>query len=526
MSPPVGKPAPSTPRQVRWALGAILLLGLALRLPGILWGFPALPFTGQYHPDELATYGHAVGFPGNYLTSTSYVHGSSVPYLVAAVLLPVKLLVAAPTWSLICLMAMRLTSVAMGTTSVWLVFRLGRRFYGDRGGLVAAALLAVAIVPVMNSSFATPDVTMGALLLASALAANRAFETGRVRDALAAGALAGLLLGTKVTMAILFVIPIVLALAGPPTTRLSRRLLLLAVLVAVAGAVFALTNIHVVLRPSEFLQYWREQKYAWYDRSAVPFGEVPGVWWRQSVVAVGLPTMWLFVVGVPAMGRRDLRFKLALLLFLAIYFMGLRHYVLPRFVASVAPIVCLFAAAPCAWLLARSRPWSWMGAAAAAAAMCWGLWYDVAGIRLRLRDPRTRAARFMARSIPPGSTLGVATPYPEVVSAWEYPRMDNPRWRRIDFLQHPDFVVVSSISYDLMAQAVHSPKLGKNYTWDPSALRDWYQYRPPSPEVFKFFAKLVDGSEDYVLYQSFEPPSVGLPVDFAGIGVRIYARAR
>jgi hypothetical protein len=69
-------------------LMAIFVAGLMLRASTILWGVPLLPYVGTYHPDERTTYEHALYFPGNYGVDTNFIHGATVPYLMAAILSP------------------------------------------------------------------------------------------------------------------------------------------------------------------------------------------------------------------------------------------------------------------------------------------------------------------------------------------------------------------------------------------------------------------------------------------------------
>ena len=88
-------------------LMAILLAGFMLRASTILWGVPLLPYVGTYHPDERTTYEHALYFPGNYGVDTNFIHGATVPYLMAAILSPVRWVVTFENWELVCRLGMR-----------------------------------------------------------------------------------------------------------------------------------------------------------------------------------------------------------------------------------------------------------------------------------------------------------------------------------------------------------------------------------------------------------------------------------
>ena len=76
----------------------IVVIGFLLRVSTILWGVPVLPFVGIYHPDEHSTYSHALYFPQTYGIETNFVHGSTLPYLMAALLSPVKAMITFEHW--------------------------------------------------------------------------------------------------------------------------------------------------------------------------------------------------------------------------------------------------------------------------------------------------------------------------------------------------------------------------------------------------------------------------------------------
>src|SRR5207244_8157898 len=71
----------------------IIIFGFLLRVSTICWGAGILPYTGRYHPDEKKTFQNAVEFPSNYGIDTEFTNVSTVPYLFATVILPVKYIV-------------------------------------------------------------------------------------------------------------------------------------------------------------------------------------------------------------------------------------------------------------------------------------------------------------------------------------------------------------------------------------------------------------------------------------------------
>ena len=92
--------------------------------------------------------------------------------------------------------------------SVFLVYLLGRRMYGQGVGLLAAGLTALAVIHVQNSHFYRPETFSLLFVLASFWAMLRMVERRRLLDSALLGLLVGLALAPKVS-----VLPLVLPLA-------------------------------------------------------------------------------------------------------------------------------------------------------------------------------------------------------------------------------------------------------------------------------------------------------------------------
>jgi hypothetical protein len=126
------------------------------------------------------------------------------------------------------------------------VYFVGRQLWNRRTGLVAAAILCFAFLPVAFSRIAVTDVGTLAPVALTLLFAIRMLETGGWKWCAAAGAAAGLAIGFKYTAGLILLAP-ALALALPLLERRDRAALRTAALGALAvgaGAVlaFLLTN--------------------------------------------------------------------------------------------------------------------------------------------------------------------------------------------------------------------------------------------------------------------------------------------
>ena len=104
----------------------------------------------------------------------------------------------------------RAVSALADVGSVLLVFVLGRRIYGAKVGLLAAALTALAVVHVQNSHFYRPETFASLFTLASFWAMFRMMERKRLADSLLLGIFAGLAVAPKVS-GIMVLCPLALA---------------------------------------------------------------------------------------------------------------------------------------------------------------------------------------------------------------------------------------------------------------------------------------------------------------------------
>ncbi len=192
------------------ALAVTLVVALALRLYGVEWdsGYPFTP-----HPDERAILMKVgeLGLPGpgdvgdlldadrSPLNPRWFPYGSFPLYLLKGFQ---GLLSALPGIEIHDLRVLgRGLSALADTATVALVYLLGARLCGRREGLLAAILVTLAVLHVQLSHFFAVDTIMAACAVAAVYLLARVAREGRARDSLAAGAVIGLGIATKVTLA-------------------------------------------------------------------------------------------------------------------------------------------------------------------------------------------------------------------------------------------------------------------------------------------------------------------------------------
>lgn len=151
----------------------------------------------------------------------------------------------------------RIVSALAGAGTAVILFLIGRRFFGKIGGLIAAAVVAVAPAFVIHSRFQTTDAFATFLLACSVFFALRLLDTDEskkmLRTAVFSGMFAGLSAGTKYTGAVVLIcLYAVLALRRRPESlrmgAIATGAAVLAFLVATPGA---------VLEPARFVRDFR-----------------------------------------------------------------------------------------------------------------------------------------------------------------------------------------------------------------------------------------------------------------------------
>lgn len=242
----------SLPRVHRLVLGLILAAGLALRVWNIDYG---LPFV--YSVDEGSHFTSvAVQMFWEDLDPGYYQNPSAYTYAIYAVLRvmygPLGFLFDLPFGNVT-------EQFAKDPTEIWVVARVlaallctaavaatywaGRRLWGVREGLVAAAVLAFAFLPVAYSRVAVTDVgaLIGVALSLGFAARAHSADRSPLRDLALAGMAAGLAIAFKYTAG-LALLPVGLAAAGRMRDRGPRALGGLVLGAVAAAAVFAALN--------------------------------------------------------------------------------------------------------------------------------------------------------------------------------------------------------------------------------------------------------------------------------------------
>jgi hypothetical protein len=345
----------------------------------------------------------------------------------------------------------RVCAALLGTLAVWLLYLAGARLF-DRGvALLAAALEAVAFLPVFYAHLALNDVPTLAPLTLSLLGTAGVLRKGRERDYLLAGVGLGLGCATKYTAGVML-LPLLAAAAAQylETPSAGRRVVAGLVLAGAAALVsFLVADPYSVLDFHAFEQGLahqsslsgeaqgklgapRESGYVYYLWSLTW-----GLGWVPAVAALG---------GAVTVWRREPRLGWVLvpapLLYLV--FMGAEGRYFGRWLLPIFPIVCLLAAFSALQLVKAltqrvPRLRTALTALVVLALCAQGVLYSVhSGLVLSRADTRALTRAWMVAHIPAGTPVVVEPVVPdEWVQDVGHPTLTTPdgdRWPKYQSL--------------------------------------------------------------------------------------------
>ncbi len=440
-----GRAAPAATSGRRWAwagLAVVLAAGLGLRLWGVRQGLPYaynadeadhfVPHAiemfrqGTLNPHYFANppgftyvlhFLFAIAYGGAHGAVHAYDHDPEAVYTLA-----------------------RVAAAVLGTLALWLLYLTGARLFGRAVGLLAAAVEAVAFLPVFYAQLALNDVPTLAPVTLSLLGTAGVLRKGRLRDHALAGIGLGLACATKYTAGIVLLPYLAAAgvrlLDAEPRGR-PRALLGPALLALCAAAAFFVANPYSLLDYSSFHRELVHQSTlsaeAQGKLGAPKNGGIVYYLWSLTWGLGWIPAL-AALAGAVAIWWRSPRLGLVLVPAPVAYliFMGTEGRYFGRWLMPILPIVCLLAAfagaAFVGWALRgrasepRDRRF-WLGqrdarilglpptgAAIAVAVLLLGqgaVFSVHSGLVLSREDTRTLTRQWMVANIPAGAKVVV-----------------------------------------------------------------------------------------------------------------------
>jgi 4-amino-4-deoxy-L-arabinose transferase-like glycosyltransferase len=438
----------------------------------------------------------------------------------------------------------RIAAAGLGTAALWLLYAVGARLFNRGVGLLAAAIEAVAFLPVFYAHLALNDVPTLAPLTLSLLGSAGILRRGRMLDHVVAGVGLGLACATKYTAGIALV-PLLAAVASRflDGEEAAARMALLGLLVAGSTALltFLLANPYAILDYQGFhagLVHQSSLSGESQGKLGAPrsggvlyylWSLTWGLGWVPALAALGgAVTVWR--------AERRLGWLLVPPAVLFLLFMGTQGRYFGRWLMPVLPILCLLAAhfaLTLPGLLARRRRPARLALATVIvlALLAQGLIYSVhAGLVLSRADTRSLTRAWMLAHIPANARIVVEPIAPEEWAHESRPgtsTLHNPRrWRKYDSLLpriSPSGRVVAPISrvsienYErTLAPELIGYYLSQGYCWVVSgSTQAGRAFADPRavPQAIAYYRALAAGAE--VVFRASPYPRGRGPVAFS-----------
>ncbi|MBN1493511.1 MAG: glycosyltransferase family 39 protein [Candidatus Omnitrophica bacterium] len=518
----------------------LMVLSFCLRIIPISWGVPIGLYSKRFHPDEVKLYTTIINFPSVYLETSQFpAYGTTMQYIVGMVMLPIKFIVvkilsARDYYKLIAIIMGRLASVIFGTGSLYLVYILGKKLFSPMTGIIAAAFLSCSFYHVLNSPLCTVDITMGFFLLLTFISFIHLYNKKSIGSSLIFGMCIGLLMGTKITSG-MFVAPACIFFLLPAFRKdgfnqivFFRQLKLICISLLVGGIVFILFHPHIFRDISGYVGFYTREKIHWVDRYRSLGVNVICQWYEETRIAVGLYVTVLAFIGLFYSIRGARPHAFLLVVFLIAYYMFWRYFTVARYIATIAPFLCLIAAYTCCQFIGSKHVfmkiagWSFVFLT-----ICSSIYSCVSGIYLRLHDTRITASQYIEETIPAGTTVGVGSvseQYTWKTHAWRMPKFDFNRYIEKNLLEYPDIIIMRQDDIDKVTESIKDNKVNEDYVLDDKYANEWYRYSCPTPEIFMFYDDVfMKKDSPYEVVKRFYI-HVNVPLEFPPPEILIYKK--
>lgn len=460
----------------------LLALALGLRWFGLDWG--------GYHPDEwpIRSFASGIGMPGSvseFFSAESplnpgWFNYGSLPLILLAVIgwIGDQLRALADFIPYREVLWRGATGLADAATVI-LVAHAGRELYGRAAGFLAAALYALAVLPIQLSHYYAVDPLMTALLMSSMLASIRFLRSRNPRAGYLAAALLGLAISTKAT-AVVFAIPLVFAWCAylwiPIRSNGSadnvRDALQRAILAGfIAFAAFAVAQPYALIDFSTYLNDVITQANMARGELELPFtiqyeDTTPWLYHARNLVVwgLGIPLGVAALAGTALIAWRAVRQRNTLeILFVAallipFLWLGAQQVKFLRYLLPLYPLLCIAAAfailSAMSFLARFGRKGAWAGASFAGIVIVPTAFYAIAFTTVfGAAHPVDRMSSWITENVPPGSTITTETwdqrfhgEYHYNVESIEVYWPDN-RLKAVDLaaqLDHADYIYMFS----------------------------------------------------------------------------------
>lgn len=518
--------AETTTFKYRLALGLIFLLALVLRMWGIRYGL----IEGlSFHPDEPTYVLRASRMTWHDLNPRYFINPSLYIYFLFFQIQVVKLLgvfkSSQVAGSNVPFLIGRMTSALLGSSTVLVLYFVGKHLFSRKVGLLAALLLSVAFMHCRDSHFAVSDITMTFFLTLAFYFCIRYVNTGQRVHSLCAGLLAGIAVSAKYSAGLIIttivVAHILVALSRKASVRRAAADLQMSFLCMIAG--FLIATPYSLLDLDSFVRDFSLQHglrlTPWFSQ---PRDQVWLLYWEALGLGMGWVLLALSSLGLVlvALANRKRVFLIAAFPLCYYAYMGSLKLFAYRFALPLLPFMVLFAAFSIGYLMDKTWPGLSGRVATAAlllAAVGQPTYKSVMHDHLLTRkDTRELASEWLRENLPAGSVIAMDRRVPVDASTYTVLRFEDDLARHeLEYYRNRgvEFVIVSQYLY-------------ARYRQDPERYRkevSFYDRLAVEAALVKTFHPSKDGTEiPFSGPQTFSPVTHLSSLERPGPTLKIY----
>ncbi|MFH1904415.1 MAG: glycosyltransferase family 39 protein [bacterium] len=333
----------------------------------------------------------------------------------------------------------RSLSALLATMSVYLTYLIGKKIRGEGHGLLAAIIMAITPVFVINAHFLVPDVTMVFFVTLSFFFLVRILESDRMKYYILFGITSGLAGSSKYPGGlILFVLPLSFLIRDYSKQSLRKtreRSIIKKLLLTFLSALLTF----VILNPYMFFYskktgrviniYLQQYGHIAQNFLSTLFSFVNLTRWGLSC-----PLLIISALGLMLFIRQGKKSEKLAVIWIALYylFFALAKFQMVRYILPIVPFLALAGAfsilSICRWLKEKSLHWMlYLFTCMIIISLGWVFLYTVAFENIMSGEIRTEAGRWISKNIPENSKIGM------VRDPWQFeiPPLNKEKYRLV-----------------------------------------------------------------------------------------------
>ncbi len=242
---------------------------------------------------------------------------------------------------------------------------------------------------------------------------------------------------------------------------------------------------------------------------------------------MGLPLAILACLGIYVNFARPGAFETATTALIIPFFVYFGDALKPRYIIMFIPVLALFATRSLLFFYPwKSHKVRVVNIVVILFVLLHAFSYTLSGVLSRYPDTRSIASQYISENIPAGSKVGIVYTSKEIgwkTHNWRYPKIDFEKYEYVDFLEFPNYIVVSSYDAEEIKNTLQSDLLSEDFEYPTNLANQWYRNSPPSTDIFEFYYRLYFVYDPpYAIVKSFSPHNLITPIEFPPPVIEIF----